>query len=196
MPKNRHPTIAPGRAPYPPRNFWKASLYWDGDSVVKDYAQTSLIPRIYGRICIRREEEALKRLNGIEGIPLFQGRPTPYSIKMSAVPGTPIGKLKKGELDEPFLHRLVNLFQHMHERGVAHRDAHQRNILSYNNRPYLVDFSTAYVSRDRMALFERYLFRRFMLLDLKQVYKVEKKFFGRGNPPKMFFLYRVFKGDR
>jgi len=41
-----------------------------------------------------------------------------------------------------------------------------------------------------------WIFRNMILLDLERLYKVEKRFFDRGEPPKMFFLYRMIKRFR
>ncbi|MBW2104193.1 MAG: phosphotransferase, partial [Deltaproteobacteria bacterium] len=157
--------------PYAPRNRWKPDR--QGDAIVKDYGRRSLLVRAFGRLCLRWEEAALRRLEGIEGIPAFLGRPTPDSLKMGAVPGEPLAKRKRGELSEAFLRNLATLFDLMHQRGVAHGDAHKRNILADGERPYLVDFSTAYV-RGRLPLLDEYVFRCFVSLDLERLYKVEK----------------------
>ncbi len=178
--------------PYAPRNKWKASVRQQGDIIIKDYGSNPFIPKIYGRICIKWEAQALEKLKGLEGVPRLIDRPNPYMLRMSVVPGIPISKEKKGSLSEVYFQRLVRLFEAMHARGVAHGDAHQRNILIHEDLPYLVDFSTAYV-KGRMPILDNYLFNCFVLLDLERLYKVEKKFFGRGRPPRMFFLYRIFK---
>jgi tRNA A-37 threonylcarbamoyl transferase component Bud32 len=167
-----------------------------GDSVVKDYGHAPLIPRLFGRMCLRWEESALKRLSGIEGVPSFEERISPHSIRISAVPGTPLDGLRRGDLSEAFFERLVSLLRQVHERGVAHGDLHQRNILAHNEMPYLIDFSTAYV-RGRLPICDARVCSNFILLDLERIYKVEKKFFGRGTPPRMFLLYRILKrGNR
>ena len=162
---------------------------------MKDYSLSSFFPKLYGRLCIRWEAAALKKLQGVTGVPQLIERPSPYTLKMSTVPGVPISKMKKGDLSELYLRRLKALFRQMHARGVAHGDAHQRNILIHNDRPYLVDFSTAYV-KGRVPFVDNYIFRCFMLLDLERLYKVEKRFFGRGVPPKMFLLYRLVKRSK
>ncbi len=112
---------------------------------------------------------------------------------MKAVPGIPISKLKKGALSETYFDKLRELFSRIHRKGVAHGDAHMRNILIHRDDPYLVDFSTAYV-KGRFPLIDSYIFKCFVLLDLERLYKVEKKFFGRGEPPRMFLFYRLVKG--
>ncbi len=181
--------------PFKPRNIWKARLSMDKESIVKDYTDNPLVARLFGRFCLNREERALRRLDGVEGVPRLLGRPTPYRLAMTRVPGTPLARIAKGELAEPFLARLKSLFEEMHGRGVAHGDAHFRNILVHDGRPYLVDFSTAYIKPEGRP-YSRRLFSWFRLLDLERIYKVERHFFGRGEAPRMFLLYRIIKRKR
>jgi RIO1 family len=180
---------------YPPRNRWKADLRWEGECLVKDYGRAPLIPRFFGRFLSRWEKEALIRLRGVEGVPFFVEAPTTYSVKMKGVPGIPLSKLKRGDLNEAFLDGIISLFETIHRRGVAHGDAHGRNVLVHDQRPYLIDFSTAYV-KGRFPIIDHYVFNCFVLLDQERIYKIKKEFFGIGEPPRMFFLYRVAKGRR
>jgi predicted unusual protein kinase regulating ubiquinone biosynthesis (AarF/ABC1/UbiB family) len=100
--------------------------------------------------------------------------------------------MKIGELSESCFKELVSLIHGIHDRGVAHGDLHQRNILVDQDRPSVIDFSTAYV-KGRVPLIDGWIFGNIILLDLERLYKVEKKFFDRGEPPRMFFLYRMIK---
>jgi len=149
--------------------------------------------RLYGRICLHWEALALRRLKGIEGVPVYLGKATKNSIRMTRLPGTPLDKLKIGELSELCFHQLQDLIHTIHSRGVAHGDLHMRNILVYEEKPSVIDFSTAYV-RGRLPVLDKGIFRLFVLLDLERLYKTEKEFFGKGTPPKMFYLYRLVKG--
>jgi len=181
--------------PYRPRNYWKSDVSFKNGWVEKDYESSSLLPRLYGRISLNWEETALKRLRGIEGVPEYLGRPTRNSIRMRRVPGIPIDKLKAGEISELFLQRLQALVHQIHSRGVAHGDLHMRNILAHEDRAYIIDFSTAY-TLGRVPIVDRGFFRIFRLLDLERIYKIERRFFGRGTPPEMFFIYRLVKGKK
>ena len=181
--------------PYRPRNYWKGDVRFNNGWVEKDYGSSPLPPRLYARISLYWEEAALRRLRGIEGVPIYVGRPTRNSIRMTRVPGIPIDKLKTGEISELFLQRLQALIHQIHGRGVAHGDLHMRNILVHEDRPYIIDFSTAYV-RGRVPFLDRGFFRIFRLLDLERVYKIERRFFGRGTPPEMFYIYRLVKGKK
>jgi len=180
---------------YSPRNVWKASVRQEGDAIVKDYSRGPFIPRLFGRISLSWEEAALKKLEGIEGVPAFISRPSPHEIRISALKGRPLDKVKVGELSESYFEKLVSLIHSIHKRGVAHGDLHQRNILVDQDRPSVIDFSTAYV-KGRVPLADGRIFRNIILLDLERLYKVEKKFFDGGEPPRMFFLYRMIKRFR
>jgi hypothetical protein len=179
--------------PYRPRNIWKAEVRTGGGWVEKDYNGAPLLSRLYGRICLHWEAVALKRLKGIEGVPVYMGRPKRNSIRMTQVPGIPLDKLQKAELSELCFLRLQSLVRQIHSKGVAHGDLHMRNILIHEDRPSLIDFSTAYVL-GRLPVLDKQFFRLFVLLDLERLYKTEKVFFGRGTPPKMPYLYRLIKG--
>jgi len=181
-----------GNVPYRPRNVWKASVRREGDVITKEYSGAPFIPRLFGRISLSWEEAALRRLKGMEGVPAFINRPSPHAIQISTVMGRPLDKMKTGELSESCFKDLASLIHGIHDRGVAHGDLHQRNILVDNDRPFVIDFSTAYV-KGRVPLFDGWIFRNIILLDLERLYKVERKFFDRGTPPGMFFLYRMIK---
>lgn len=179
--------------PYRRRNIWKGAIRSQNGWVEKDYGGAPLLSRLYGRICLHWEAVALKRLKGIEGVPAYLGRPTRNSIRMTWVPGTPLDKMKRGELTEACLQRLRGVIHHIHSRGVAHGDLHMRNILIFGESPSVIDFSTAYV-RGRLPLLDKQFFRFFVFLDFVYLYKVEKEFFGKGTPPPMFYLFRLIKG--
>ena len=180
------------KVPYRPRNVWKASVRREGDIITKEYSGAPFIPRLFGRISLSWEEAALRRLEGMAGVPSFINRPSPHVIQLSTVMGRPLDKMKIGELSESCFKELVSLILRIHDRGVAHGDLHQRNILVDQDRPSVIDFSTAYV-KGRVPLIDGWIFRNIILLDLERLYKVETKFFDRGEPPRMFFLYRMIK---
>jgi len=181
--------------PYKPRNAWKGTVRRQDGFVEKDCGDLSVLPRLLGRISLLWEEKALKRLKGIEGIPEYLGRPTRNSLKMASVPGVPLDKMKRGELSERCFRRLKDLLLQIHRMGVAHGDLHMRNILIDGDRPYVIDFSTAYV-RGRLPLLDRQIFNLVVQLDMERLFKIEKTFFGKGERPRMFFLYRLVKGIR
>lgn len=196
----RSPPLGPVASPYQARNRWKAKIWPSGERIEKSFENRSFLVGLYGRFSIYLEKMALLRLEGLEGIPLFLGCPQAFTIRMSRVDGVPLDKMEPGNLSEACFLRLKELVRRMHDRGVAHGDLHMRNILIHENKPYIIDFSTAYVQGRLpllkyrfMELADRRLFRFVKLLDIERIYKIEKRFFGRGNPPRMFYLYRLVK---
>ena len=180
---------------YPPRNVWKAKIRLGKGWVEKDYREAPLLPRLLGQISLHLEAVALKKLREVEGVPQYLGRPRSHAIRMTRLPGTPLAKLEKGELSEFCFRRIQELLHRVHSKGVAHGDLHMKNILIHEDKPFIVDFSTAYV-RGRLPLLDKNVFRLVELLDLERLYKIEWEFFGRGTPPPMFYLYRLIKGIR
>jgi hypothetical protein len=189
------PVSKPVVIPYRPRNGWKGEVRFIDGCIEKNHDLNSFLSRVYARICLRMEERALKRLKGLKGVPQFIARPTKTSIRMTSVPGVPLEKLKKGDLSELCLERIKEIVTEMHRNGVAHCDLHNRNILIDHDEAYIIDFATAYTT-GRLPILDHKVFDLLSRLDLHRLYKVEKKFFGRGKPPKMFFLYNAIKGLR
>ena len=179
--------------PYRPRNAWKGEVRFVDGCIEKNHDANPFLSRLYARICLNFEEAALKRLKGVRGVPQFISRPTRTSIRMTAVPGAPLEKLKRGDLSELCFSRLKETVAEIHKQGVSHCDLHNRNILIDNDDPYIIDFATAY-TRGRFPFLDRRVFEPLAKLDLQRIYKVERKFFGRGTPPKMFFIYNIIKG--
>lgn len=179
--------------PYRPRNIWKGEIKVGNGWIEKDYGAAPLLSRLYGKFCLHCEAAALRTLKGIEGVPVYLGRPKKNSIRMTRLTGIPLDKLKIGEMSEPCFQRLQDLIHAIHSRGVAHGDLHMRNILIHEDKPSIIDFSVAYV-RGRLPVLDKGFFRLFVLLDLERLYKIEKEFLGTGTPPKMFYLYRLMKG--
>ena len=68
-------------------------------------------------------------------------------------------------------------------------------VLVHADKPSIIDFATVYV-RGRLPLVDKSVFNLFKLLDLERLYKIEREFFGRGTPPRMFYLYRLIKGTK
>jgi hypothetical protein len=181
--------------PYGQRNVWKGAIRPGKGWIEKGYGDAPLLFRLYGRFCLFNEKRALERLKGIGGVPLFLGRLSRDAIKMTRLQGTPLEKFKRGDLTELCFERLREVIDRIHGRGVAHGDLHMRNILVHEEEPSIIDFSNAYV-RGSLPVLDEGFFRLFVQLDLHCLFKVEKKFFEKGKPPRMFYLYRLVKGRK
>ena len=155
---------------YAQRNRWKGEIRQEDGWVEKDYSGAPLLSRFYGAISLHWEAVALTRLKGVEGVPVYLGKPRSLSIRMTKLPGIPLDKLDREEFSEGCFHRLQSLVQQIHSKGVAHGDLHMRNILIHEDKPSIVDFSTAY-AWGRLPLLDNDVFMIFDLLDLQRLYK-------------------------
>jgi len=165
-----------------PRNRTKADIYVLGTTpptLVKDYRKRGLLARLYGRACLNREEQALRRLAGLKGVPAFVARDGPCVLSMQFIEATPLHDLRKaGQVPPGFVDRLEQLMVAVEERGVAHADPHMRNILcDREGQPYLVDFSTSYL-RGRVPVLSRWIFHNLQVMRKLKVQKLRRKLCG------------------
>ncbi|MDP6957564.1 MAG: hypothetical protein QF645_02000 [Planctomycetota bacterium] len=120
----------------------------DGKTVVeKEFRGTDFFTRlIFGPFMLRREEKALRRLEGMAGIPKVFGRSKEGGLLLERVDGKPMKSYQAGELPDSFLEKLIALVSRMHERGVVHLDLrHNKNILvTSDGDPLLLDFANAF----------------------------------------------------
>jgi RIO-like serine/threonine protein kinase len=119
-----------------------------GTLVAKDYrACTPLYRWTVGAWNLAREEEALRRLDGIEGVPQFRGRAGRWILLMTWIRGRDLGKVRRYRQTPEFFDRLMAIVEEMHRRGVVHLDLRQRrNILLRSERgarPAVLDFGSA-----------------------------------------------------
>jgi RIO-like serine/threonine protein kinase len=122
-------------------------------AVLKDYRPRNAFTRaVLGPLLARREYAALRRLEGIPGIPrayrVIEGR----ALLVEYVEGKTIGKFRPGELPDAVYERLDETVRAMHRRGVVHLDLRQKkNIVVSGDRPYIIDFANALLVRGRIA---------------------------------------------
>ncbi len=171
-----------GRLVAQPRNRTKADIYLlptTPPTLVKDYRKRGPFVRLYGRLCLNREERALRRLAGLRGVPAFVGRDGPHVLSMEFVEAEPLHDLRRREPVPPgFVDRLEQLLLAIEARGVAHADAHMRNILcDREGQPYLVDFSTSHV-RGRVPLLSAWVFHHLQVMRKLKVQKLRRKLHG------------------
>ena len=123
-------------------------LAHDGtEMILKDYSEKSALVRWFGRRQLRRERRALRRLQGIEGIPAILGEIRPNGLLLEAMPGEAITRWRRRRPEEiePMLERLAALVTRIHERGVAHLDLRKRDniLVDERGRPSVIDFNAS-----------------------------------------------------
>lgn len=112
-------------------------------AVLKDY---NICARLYalliGPLFVWREVKALRRLDGLAGIPRLLRQAGARAFVMEFVPAERLARKRREEWPDPDFGRLKQLVIAMHERGVAHGDLRRSsNILfDHEGQPFLVDF--------------------------------------------------------
>lgn len=141
------------------------SLEWGKKRyVVKDYSfHKGWFRELIGRFLIYREVKALRRLQGIEGVPKFVCWLSPYRIVTEEIDGITLEEYeKKKNLGLDFFEALRDLLEKIHSRGVVHCDLKRAaNILvTRHGMPAVLDFSSA-IFETEFPLFLRPIYLRF-----------------------------------
>lgn len=117
------------------------------EAILKDYSGKSWPVRLFGRRQLRRERRALRRLQGLSGVPIELGEVPPWGLLMEPVRGEPITRWRRRSPEEilPMVKRLVLLVDQIHERGVAHLDLRKRDniLVSRDGVPNIIDFNAS-----------------------------------------------------
>ena len=103
-----------------------------------------------GRRLADREMFALRRLEGVAGIPaacgpvMAQGRVLPNAAAHDFVPGHPLGAGERP--GDRFFPALVELLGILHSRGMAYVDLHKREnvLVGDDGMPHLIDFQVCF----------------------------------------------------
>ena len=93
---------------------------------------------------LRAHEEAIYRLlAGVQGVPRWVGRVGQTGYAIEYVEAKPLDHIAKPPAG--FFDRLRQLFDQLHERGVAFCDANKRSniLVADDGRPFLVDYQIA-----------------------------------------------------
>jgi len=115
--------------------------------ILKDFSEKSTLVRWFGRRQLRRERRALRRLQGIDGIPAILGEIPPCGLLLQPMPGEAITRWRRRRPEEidPMLARLQALVTRIHERGVAHLDLRKRDniLVDASGKPSVIDFNAS-----------------------------------------------------
>ena len=109
------------------------------------------IARRIRRAMLRRENDAYRRLAGIDGIPRCLGLREDGSLLLEFVEGEAFRESAHALRDrEAFFSELLRIILCIHEAGVAHADLKRRGniLISPEGKPYLIDFGSAMMRRE------------------------------------------------
>ncbi len=171
----RREDLSPDRVTVLHKGRWANAdlwLYRHGEDrwVIKDFSRRSFpIRNTWGAYVIRKEYEALERLQGIQGIPERPFCLDRFAVCYSYIPGLPIKTMEPAVATPEFFQALESLVKRVHERSIVHLDVRYRaNVLvTDSGDPALIDFQT-YL---RLENVPRFLHQRLKEIDLSGVYK-------------------------
>ena len=150
----------------------------DVDYVIKDYNLTSgWFGTFAGPLLVKREIKALKKLQGIKGIPDLVICNNNRVLITSYCESESAAKLKRPLNWLKFEDELINLIGEMHKSGVAHCDLRgPGNILiDENDQPYLVDYVGCIFKAKSWNKPWNYLFEQGCKTDFSAVLKLKGK---------------------
>jgi hypothetical protein len=138
--------------------------------IFKDFSSRSFFVRqTVGRFLLGRELRALRRLQGIEGIPGDAFRVDAFAMAARFVPGRALADTPQGPFSTDFLLALEALLLQVHARGLVHLDTRGGGNLLFGpgGSPGIIDFQAALSTRWMPRPLRRWLED----MDLSGVYK-------------------------
>ncbi len=145
------------------------------DWIFKDFASRAWYVRhSVGRFLLGRELRALRRLEGIRGIPSRAFRVDAFAMAARFVPGRALIEVEPVQMNTPFLMALEALLRQVHGRGLVHLDTRGGGnlLMQPDGSPGIIDFQAALSTRWMPAGLRRW----FEALDMSGVYKKWQRF--------------------
>jgi hypothetical protein len=118
-----------------------------GSLILKDFGDKWWPVRLLGRVQIVREIRALRRLQGLSGIPDCHGPVGRYGVLMERIAGDRITRWCASHPQErgAMFDRLSRLVDLMHALGVTHLDLRKRDniLITVDGHPSIIDFNAS-----------------------------------------------------
>ncbi len=142
------------------------------DWIFKDFSSRAWwVRNSVGRLLLGREVRALRRLEGLRGVPSQAFRVDAFAMAARYVPGRTLGRVETEDrqMSAAFLAALEALLQQVHARGIVHLDTRGGgNLLMLpDGAPGIIDFQAALSTRWMPGALRRW----FEGLDLSGIYK-------------------------
>ena len=132
----------------------RIEIAWrDGRAMIRrDVAAARWWARAFARAAAAREARALRRLDGIAGVPALLGW-NGRELWRSYIAGAPMQQAQPR--DRAYYRQALRLLAQLHRRGIVHNDlAKEPNwLVGEDGQPALVDFQIAWTRGRRGALF-------------------------------------------
>ena len=140
------------------------------DWIFKDFSSRAFVVRhTVGRFLLHREVRALRRLDGIAGVPAQAFRVDAWAMAAHFVPGRALADTPDGPFSTDFLLALEALLRQVHARGVVHMDTRGGGnlLIDAGGAPGIIDFQAALFTRGMPRALRDWLEG----MDLSGVYK-------------------------
>lgn len=138
---------------------------------------------LFSRRLLRHEQNILRQLQGIEGIPAVYGMADTDTLVIDYIDGH--GCLQDSRELTPdlypplaFFEAFRTLLERVHDRGIAHGDTRRKNVLrDHRDQPYLIDFATSVSIAGRVGPLRRRLFRMLARADTVALLKIQRSYY-------------------
>lgn len=140
------------------------------DWIFKDFSSRHwFVRQTVGRLLLGREVRALRRLEGIYGIPSAAFRVDACAMAARYVPGRTLARVDAAQISTAFLTALEALLQQVHARELVHLDTRGGgNLLMLpDGAPGIIDFQAALSTRWMPTRLRRWV----EAMDMSGVYK-------------------------
>jgi len=120
------------------------------DWIFKDFSSRAFFVRhTIARFLLGREVRALRRLEGIPGVPSMAFRVDAFAMAARFVPGRSLANVKSMPVSTAYLTALEALLQQVHARGLVHLDTRGGGnlLMQPDGRPGIIDFQAALSTR-------------------------------------------------
>lgn len=148
-------------------------------AVIKDFHYNGFwYKNIVGRFLVWRESKAYRRLEGLQGVPVFFRTIDGLALVVEEIQGTDMETPNvMKNLDDSFYEDLKILINNIHKRGLVHCDLKRApNIMKGDDgKPYIVDWAAAVSLRELRFFPLNLIYGRFLQDDLNAVTKLKLK---------------------
>lgn len=131
-----------------------------------------------GKLMIWRELKALRKLEGVSGIPSVLAVPDSRAILMEHITARQVVNVGTNEYDaKQYFVKLRDLIDRMHITGIGHGDLRSPTnaLIDENGDAALVDFVASIGRGAQWNVINRYLFNKMVMVDLSAITKLKKR---------------------
>ena len=146
--------------------------------IIKDHNGCDpLFAYLLGKLLARREVRTLKKLEGLNGVPLVIKVFDSRAFMMTDLEAVPFraSSLSKNDWDMYFK-KLRNLIHSIHQRDIAHCDLRSldNTLVTKTGDPAIVDFVGSFRNGQRWNFLSKWIFQRLCNVDISAISKQKK----------------------